>query len=97
MIDRRALLTAMVALGALMATSKYSEAETMTMTTDTIGGTSTGNMARTVRRRNSQGNARERSVKERTIRSNQPPMRPAALPNIAAMMLESSEAAGASN
>jgi peptide-methionine (R)-S-oxide reductase len=36
MIDRRALLTAMVALGALMATSKYSEAETMTMTTDTI-------------------------------------------------------------
>ena len=36
MIDRRALLTAAAALGALMAASKYSEAETMTMTTDTI-------------------------------------------------------------
>jgi peptide-methionine (R)-S-oxide reductase len=36
MIDRRALLTATVALGALMATGKYSEAETMTMTTDTV-------------------------------------------------------------
>ena len=36
MIDRRALLMATVALGALMATSKYSEAETMAMTTDTI-------------------------------------------------------------
>ena len=35
MIDRRALLTAGVALGALMAASKFSEAETMT-TTDTI-------------------------------------------------------------
>ena len=33
MIDRRALLTAGVALGALMATSKFSEAETMTTTT----------------------------------------------------------------
>jgi len=33
MIDRRALLTAGVALGALMATSKYGEAETMTTTT----------------------------------------------------------------
>ena len=33
MIDRRALLTATVALGALMATSKCGEAETMTMTT----------------------------------------------------------------
>jgi peptide-methionine (R)-S-oxide reductase len=37
MIDRRALLTAGVALGALLATSKIGEAETMsTMTTDTI-------------------------------------------------------------
>jgi len=36
MIDRRALLTATAALGALMATGKYSEAETMTITTDTI-------------------------------------------------------------
>jgi peptide-methionine (R)-S-oxide reductase len=36
MIDRRALLTATAALGALMATGKYSEAETMTMTTDTV-------------------------------------------------------------
>jgi peptide-methionine (R)-S-oxide reductase len=37
MIDRRALLTATVALGALMAASKFGEAETMTtMTTDTI-------------------------------------------------------------
>jgi len=37
MIDRRALLTATVALGALMATSKFGEAETMTtMATDTI-------------------------------------------------------------
>ena len=36
MIDRRALLMAAAALGALMATSKYSEAETMTTTTDTI-------------------------------------------------------------
>jgi peptide-methionine (R)-S-oxide reductase len=36
MIDRRALLTATAALGALMATSKYSEAETMTITTATI-------------------------------------------------------------
>ena len=36
MIDRRALLTAGVALGALMATSKIGEAETMTTTTDTI-------------------------------------------------------------
>ncbi len=35
MIDRRALLTAGVALGALMTASKFSEAETMT-TTDTI-------------------------------------------------------------
>ncbi len=35
MIDRRALLTAGVALGALMAASKFGEAETMT-TTDTI-------------------------------------------------------------
>ena len=33
MIDRRALLTAGVALGALMAASKYAEAETMTTTT----------------------------------------------------------------
>ncbi len=33
MIDRRALLTAGVALGALMTASKYSEAETMTTTT----------------------------------------------------------------
>ena len=36
MIDRRALLTAAAALGALTVTSKYSEAETMTMTTDTV-------------------------------------------------------------
>ena len=37
MIDRRALLTATVALGALMATGKFGEAETMTTTTtDTI-------------------------------------------------------------
>ena len=37
MIDRRALLTATVALGALMAVSKFGEAETMTaMTTDKI-------------------------------------------------------------
>ncbi len=34
MIDRRALLTAGVALGALMATSKFGEAETMTTTDD---------------------------------------------------------------
>ena len=33
MIDRRALLTAGVALGALMAASKFAEAETMTTTT----------------------------------------------------------------
>ena len=36
MIDRRALLTAGVALGALMATSKFSEAETMSTTTQDI-------------------------------------------------------------
>jgi peptide-methionine (R)-S-oxide reductase len=36
MIDRRALLTAGVALGALMAASKFSEAETMTTTTQDI-------------------------------------------------------------
>ena len=36
MIDRRALLTAGVALGALMATSKFGEAETMTTTTQDI-------------------------------------------------------------
>ena len=36
MIDRRALLKARAARGALMATGKYSEAETMTMTTDTV-------------------------------------------------------------
>jgi peptide-methionine (R)-S-oxide reductase len=36
MIDRRALLTAGVALGALMAASKFGEAETMTTTTETI-------------------------------------------------------------
>ena len=36
MIDRRALLTAGVALGALMATHSMSEAETMTTTTETI-------------------------------------------------------------
>ena len=37
MIDRRALLTATVALGALMAASKFGEAETMTtMTTEKI-------------------------------------------------------------
>jgi peptide-methionine (R)-S-oxide reductase len=36
MIDRRALLTASVALGALMATSKFGEAETMTTTTQDI-------------------------------------------------------------
>jgi peptide-methionine (R)-S-oxide reductase len=35
MIDRRALLTAGVALGALLATSKFGEAGTMTMTTTT--------------------------------------------------------------
>jgi peptide-methionine (R)-S-oxide reductase len=36
MINRRALLTAGVALGALMAASKFSEAETMTTTTQDI-------------------------------------------------------------
>ncbi len=36
MIDRRALLTAGVALGALMAASKFGEAETMTTTTQDI-------------------------------------------------------------
>src|SRR5665811_935025 len=36
MIDRRALLTAGVALGALMAASKFAEAETMTTTTQDI-------------------------------------------------------------
>ena len=36
MIDRRALLTTGVALGALMAASKFSEAETMTTTTQDI-------------------------------------------------------------
>jgi peptide-methionine (R)-S-oxide reductase len=36
MIDRRALLTAGVALGVLMAASKIGEAETMTTTTETI-------------------------------------------------------------
>jgi len=36
MIDRRSLLTAGVALGALMATSKFSEAGTMTTTEQTI-------------------------------------------------------------
>ena len=36
MIDRRVLLTATVALGALVATRKMSEAETMTTTTETI-------------------------------------------------------------
>jgi peptide-methionine (R)-S-oxide reductase len=36
MIDRRALLTASVALGALLAASKYGEAETMTTTTQAI-------------------------------------------------------------
>jgi peptide-methionine (R)-S-oxide reductase len=36
MINRRALLTAGVALGALMAASKFSEAETMTTTEQTI-------------------------------------------------------------
>ncbi len=36
MIDRRALLSATAALGALMVTCTMSEAETMTMTTETI-------------------------------------------------------------
>ena len=36
MIDRRALLTAGVALGALVAASKFGEAETMTTTTQDI-------------------------------------------------------------
>src|SRR6266436_2725107 len=38
------------------------------MTTDTSGGTSRGKSARTTRRRNSQGKARERSVAARTMR-----------------------------
>src|SRR4029077_17053214 len=58
------------------------------MTTETSGGTSRGSRQRTTRRRNSEGKARERSVADRTMRSNQPPRRPAALPNKAAIKVD---------